>query len=68
MIYDKINTTNAAYDADVKEAKNQTVNDKDIPSPLGNQVYLWKRIVDSNADIGVILVEIQNHGSTGQTH
>ena len=38
MIHDKINTTNAAYDADVKEAKSQTVNDKDIPSPLGKQV------------------------------
>jgi len=38
LIYDKITNTNAAYNAAVKNAKNQTVNDKEIPSPLGMQI------------------------------
>lgn len=38
MIYNKIVNTNAAYNAEVKNAKTQTVNDKDIPSPIGEQI------------------------------
>jgi hypothetical protein len=38
MIYDQINSANDAYDAAVKNAKTQTVNDKPIPSPLGQKI------------------------------
>jgi hypothetical protein len=38
MLYYKIITTNATYNADVKDAKTQIVNDKEIPSPLGEQI------------------------------
>lgn len=38
LMYDKIKNTNDAYNAEVKNAKNQTVNDKEIPSPLGMQI------------------------------
>lgn len=38
MLYYKIISTNATYNADVKNAKTQTVNNKYIPSPIGKQV------------------------------
>ena len=38
MIYSEINKANDAYNQDVKNAKTQTVNDKEIPSPLGQQI------------------------------
>ena len=38
LIYNVIANTNDAYNAKVKEAKSQTVNDKKIPSPLGEQI------------------------------
>lgn len=38
MIHNKVITTNAEYDADVKNAKNQKVNNKYIPPPLGKQI------------------------------
>lgn len=38
MIHNKIITTNEEYDADVKNAKSQTVNNKNIPTPLGKQI------------------------------
>ena len=38
LIYNQINSANDAYDAAVKNAKTQTVNDKPIPSPLGQQI------------------------------
>lgn len=38
LIYTNIVDTNAKYADDVKNAKTQTVNDKPIPSPLGQQI------------------------------
>ena len=38
MIYDAIGRANDEYEAAVKNAKTQTVNDKSIPSPLGEQI------------------------------
>jgi len=38
LIYKNIVDTNAKYADDVKNAKTQTVNDKPIPSPLGQQI------------------------------
>ena len=38
MIHDAIGRANDEYDAAVKNAKTQTVNDKSIPSPLGKQI------------------------------
>ena len=38
MIYDAIGRANDEYDAAVKNAKTQTVNDVPIPSPLGKQI------------------------------
>ena len=38
MIHDAIGRANDDYDAAVKNAKTQTVNDKPIPSPLGQKI------------------------------
>jgi|694.fasta_scaffold01262_3 hypothetical protein len=38
LIYTKVIDTNNAYDDKVNNAKNQTVNDNEIPSPLGEQI------------------------------